>query len=453
MDEGMGASWGPVREENRIETLDVLRGFAVFGILLANIFLFALPTLPSGTPAGEGLGDRAAALLVGIFIEGKFYTIFSLLFGMGLMLQSRRASEAGRPFAGICLRRLAILFLIGVAHAVFLFHADILAFYALVGTAALPFRRLKPNALLTSAGAVLICGLCVLTAYGFLNPQAPVPTEPDWARLAQSPAPEAPAPTGAPVAGEAAEPAISPVLAPLFAHAPALTGLSEQEFYAFMADQRRVFRSGSWNETARYRAISYFIVGMPLRVLFTSWQIMWLFLLGMYFVQKSLLTDPAERPGIYRRMIRIGLPVGGSLQLLGAGIKAWLPGDPYLLPAFYVCVYVGTLLMGLSYAGGVALLCAKKKEGSNGIRPLAAVGRTALTNYVGQSVVCGALFYGWGLGWFGQLGRAQALLLTLPIFGLQLLLSSLWLRHFHFGPLEWVWKTLTYGRPQPMKRR
>lgn len=443
--------WAPVRDEERIEILDTLRGFAVLGILLANVSLFAFPSGAPGIPAGGSPADQAAALLVGLLVEGKFYTIFSLLFGMGLMLQSRRAAERGKPFAGFWLRRMAILLLMGMVHAVFLFSADILAFYALIGMAALPFRRLKPAALLACAASVLVVGLSLHSAYGFANPRAPLPTGPDWAQLAEGPAP------GARTQGRAAAPLeasalpVPAVLAPFLAGAPALAGLRDEELYRFMAAEERVFRSGAWEAMARHRAVSFLLVSMPLRMIFLSWQVLWLFLLGMAFAQWSFLQKAGGRPGFYRRLIGVGLPVGALLQALGAGLQMALPGRPALVPAFWLSVYAATLLMGLSYVGAVALLSARA-AGTRIVRSLAAVGRTAVTNYVGQSVVCGFLFYGWGLGWFGQLGRVDALLLAFTIFGLQMLLSTLWLRSFRFGPLEWVWRTLSYGRLQPMLR-
>ncbi len=121
------------------------------------------------------------------------------------------------------------------------------------------------------------------------------------------------------------------------------------------------------------------------------------------------------------------------------------------LPMFLIGVFTGVVAVSLGYACSILMLCARKAR-SAPVHALGAVGRTALTNYLAQSIVCGSVFYGYGLGLFGQLRPAQVMMLTIPIFALQLVVSSMWLRYFQFGPAEWVWRTLSYMQLQPMRR-
>ncbi len=439
-----GPGWEPVAERERITTLDVLRGVAICGMLFANILFFAFPATSRNLMAeGAGAADRLVALFVGLFVDGKFYTLFSILFGVGLALQSLRAAERDRPFVGVYVRRLVILILFGLAHGLLFSSPDILAFYAAVAFVALAFRNLRPRTLLATAVIVYAIGVLAIGLYAARVPGASLPAEPSWGELVE----ESRGAVGA--SDESASAAAARItFLPL---APRLFQVSELELYEFMADEERIFRSGTWSEMVRYRAVMYLAVGVPLRLLFVSWRVLALFLLGIYFVKRALFLKVEGDPGVYRKMAVYGVVVGMVLQMAGAGAQS-LAGDSVVaLAIFLVGVFAGVPALSLGYAGVTALVCARWGE-SVPVRSLAAVGRTALTNYVGQSVICGLIFYSYGLGLYGQLTGTQAMLIATLILAAQAIASTVWLRYFRFGPLEWAWRSASYWRVQPMRR-
>ena len=189
---------------------------------------------------------------------------------------------------------------------------------------------------------------------------------------------------------------------------------------------------------------------MPLRLVFLSWRVLALFLVGMYFVKLWLFLERDRNLGRYRTMVFSGLVLGLALELTG-GAAQQLSGE-YAAAIWVVLIgfNIGIPALSLSYAGAVALACARN-AGSSVVRWLAALGRTALTNYVSQSVICGLIFYSYGLGLFGRLSGTEALLLAVPILAGQLVLSVVWLRFFQFGPLEWAWRSLSYWQVQPLR--
>jgi uncharacterized protein len=447
-----GPGWEPVAERQRITTLDVLRGVAICGMLFANILFFAFPATSRNLMAeGAGAADRLVAVFVGLFVDGKFYTLFSILFGVGLALQSLRAAERDRPFVGVYVRRLVILMLIGIAHGLLFSSPDILAFYAAVAFVALPFRNLRPRALLATAVIVYAIGVLAIGLYAARVPGAALPAEPSWGELVE----EGRGAVGASDdAADRASPESASAAAARITFLPLATrlfGVSELELYEFMADEERVFRSGTWSEMVRYRAVMYLAVGVPLRLLLVSWRVLALFLLGIYFVKRALFLKVEGDPGLYRKMAVYGVVVGMALQMVGAGAQS-LAGDFVVaLAIFLVGVFAGVPALSLGYAGLTALVCARWGE-SVTVRSLAAVGRTALTNYIGQSVICGLIFYSYGLGLYGQLTGTQAMLIAILILAAQVIASTVWLRYFRFGPLEWAWRSASYWRVQPMRR-
>lgn len=441
--------WGPVSNAERIVTLDVLRGVAICGMLLANIVIFAFPA-SSRNMMGEAAtaAEGAVATVLALLVEGKFYTLFSILFGMGLALQSLRADERGRPFIGVYLRRMIVLLVIGVAHGLLFSAIDILAFYALVALIALPFRKLEARSLLVTAVALYLGSVIALGVYAQRALGGALPGEPNWQQLLDERAGasgDSPRAGGASASGTATGMTFIPLVTKIIR-------VSERELFEFMADEERIFSEGTWAEQVRHRAVSYLAVVMPLRLVFLSWRVLALFVLGMYFVKRSLFLERDRNLGRYRTIVFSGLVLGLLFELTG-GAAQQLSGE--YVAAIWVLLIgfnIGIPALSLSYAGAVALVCARN-AGSSVVRSLAALGRTALTNYVGQSVICGLLFYSYGLGLFGRLSGIEALLLAVPILAGQLVLSVVWLRFFRFGPLEWAWRSLSYWQVQPMRRQ
>ncbi|HEY0334501.1 MAG TPA: DUF418 domain-containing protein [Stenotrophomonas sp.] len=400
----------PVPVAERIVVMDVLRGFALLGILLMNIEAFVGPlnlALTGLDPALSG-ADRIADALVYIFIQGKFYTLFSLLFGMGFAVMATRAEQAGRGFAPFYLRRSAGLLLIGLAHTLLLWSGDILVTYALLSVLLLAFaeaptRWLPPMALLMYLFAsvwVLMFG--ALGSLAQLHPHEAI----DWQReMAQ---------VGA-------------------------------QWQQTVEAQRQAYGAGSFAQATAQRwqdlreSLGGLVINGP--------TMLGMFLLGSWFVRAGVISAPARHAGFFTGLRWVALPAGLVLMLASFALEPWM--DParldLRLSAAWALSSVAGLLMCLGYVGWVV-------RGAHALRALAPAGRMALSNYVLQSLICTWLFYGYGAGLFERLPRAWQIPLAMLIFALQVLLSQAWLRRFRFGPLEWLWRAFTYLRWPPMRR-
>lgn len=440
----------PLPPGQRILFLDALRGLAIFGILLANLLIFAFPSAPStpslhsiSTPAQVSASHSFANVFLFFWVEGKFYTLFSLLFGMGLALQYQRAQVSGISFIPIHLRRMGLLFVTGSLHGVFLFSADILGFYALVGIAALPFLKFSPRALLTAAIVLFIIGLLVFGTYIGYFPQNPNAAPPSWEKLAADYQRN----------GRVAD--STHILMPLWKKIFAFLQLDEKEFYCLMASESRIYRQGPWLDTLLHRGFVYFCMGMPLKLLLTGWRVLAFFLLGIYWIKREyFINKEKNQKDFYNRLIGAGLFGGLLLQSLG-GFIVTLPHQSTVLHITAItAILTGTFVLSTGYAGIMGRLCQSTGKGLlNFLDLLAAVGRTSLSNYLLQSVICGFLFYHWGLRLFDSFGLSTIVVMAVPIFCLQVLLSKIWLRYFNYGPMEWLWRGLSYGNFSPLLKK
>lgn len=411
----------PVEAGQRFLTLDVLRGIAVLGILTVNILFFAFPmeAVEQERLAGLPPADAVARLLVTFFSELKFITLFSLLFGMGLAVQSRRAQMTGRPFVGVYARRLCVLLLFGLLHATLLWYGDILTLYAVAGFVLLLCRNVRTSRLLIGAGILFIVPLLLSAAiqaiYG-----------------------------GDVLAGSWDAPAASSA-----ATAPA--DVDAERFRAFFAREAEIYSRGTWPEMVEIRTASFLLISATVNLLFLLWRSLAMFLLGVVLVRLGFFDDREQNRGIYRRMIGLGLALAVPLQATSIYLHVADREHGWLAWASIAGLYVGSAGLSSAYAGAVGLACLDRAWAKR-LAPLAAVGRMALTNYIGQSVLCGFIFYGYGLGRFGQLGYAHVLMVAVAIYGVQIIVSPWWLRRFRFGPLEWLWRSATYWKLQPMRR-
>ena len=392
----------PVSPNERIATLDILRGLALLGILLMNIEAFGGPLDLSFTGIDahwQGL-DRWADGFVYIFVQGKFFTLFSLLFGMGFAVMVQRAEAAGRDFTRFYLRRSLGLLLIGLLHAVLLWAGDILVAYALLSFVLLAFRE-APRSWLPVLGTVAYLAAAVLIL--LLG-----------AVMSLLPADEVAKQTS--------------------------TALASIEA------QRQAYGHGSYGTAVLQRLRDF---GTSLGALMVVGpQVLGMFLIGAWFARSGAIAHPAEHPRLFAWLRWGALPLGLGLMLLSVW---WLP---YVAPgrfdlrstSTYALNAVAGLLMCLGYlAWGV--------RWSAHLRWLAPAGRMALSNYLGQSLVCTLVFYGYGLGWFEQMGRAWQLVFAIALFAVQVLLSHCWLKYFRFGPMEWVWRAITYLQLPPLRRQ
>jgi len=392
----------PVAPNERIATLDVLRGLALLGILLMNMEAFSGPLDLSFTgidPHWQG-PDRWADAFVYVFVQGKFFTLFSLLFGAGFAVMAQRAEVAGREFTRFYLRRSLGLLGIGLVHALLLWSGDILVSYALLSFMLLAFRE-APRGWLPALGVVVYLAASVLV----LLLGAMVMLLPGDAMAAQA---------------DAARSAIEA--------------------------QRQVYGHGGYLQAVAQRLRDF---GTALGgLLVVGPQVLGMFLIGAWFARSGAIARSGDYPRLFGWLRWAALPLGLAVMLLSAG---W---QPYVAPgrfdlgtaAVYALNALAGLLMCLGYlAWGV--------RWSHRLHWLAPAGRMALSNYLLQSVLCTLLFYGYGLGLFEQMGRAWQLLFAVALFAAQVLGSHLWLKHFRFGPMEWLWRAFTYLQLPPLRRR
>jgi len=388
----------------RIEALDVLRGIAVLGILPVNIVSFAGPEAwmyaPMDVPVYSGL-DRVMHAMIDVFFSFKFITLFSLLFGAGVLIQAQRNAARGGAVYAIHYRRMAALAVIGVAHAWLIWYGDILFTYAVCGCLVVLMRRWSPRALLTAAGVAFgVCVLSTATCGGFML-------------LFQRFSP-----------GEYAQ-MMGQILS-IDAEVAAYTG-----GYVGQLTHRIPSALG----------IQFFML--------PYWSLWWaggLMLLGMAYCKLGWITAEAE-PARYRRIALVTLPIGLLLTLLIVG-GLWT--DVVTPTAMFtwalVPMGVAALLMSTGYLA-LVMLWVRGERGRWLRHVLACVGRTALTCYLMQSVICGLVFYGHGLGLFAQLGRTAQLGVVACVWAVQLAAAPLWLRAFPQGPMEWLWRRVTYWGP------
>jgi uncharacterized protein len=403
----------PISPDERIDVIDVVRGFALFGVLLANLVwlttdvvlsdarLSQLPTAPL---------DRMVKPLVVFFVDQKFYTLFSFLFGVGFALQRSRA-EAGRyAVSAVYARRVSILAIIGLLHITFVWYGDILLVYAIGGFGLLLARRWN---------ARLLIGLAVTIAL--------------FGR-----------------AGVGIIPVIEGATARPYVDAKAQEDLEKEHRLA-------VFAGASYGAIVRENADLYFteFAASGVGVVFV-WQVFARFLLGLYVGQRNWPRRMTElRPHLRRLLpwaVGIGVLGNGMAMLLGhlQGLEV-IGRDASWVHAAEPIEEAGILALAFSYLSALVLLFHRSASWRRRLGHLAPVGRMALTNYLTQSALYVLLFTGVGVGLYGKVGPAWCVVLACLIFAAQMLVSRWWLTRYRFGPVEWMWRTLTYGALQPMR--
>ena len=390
----------PARPSERIIEVDIVRAIALIGIVIVN---YQSPNLAGAGFASNGRADHVANSIVEAFFNGKFYPLFSLLFGFGMAVQLTLAQARGVGFVPFYLRRLAVLFLLGVVHSLFVWNGDILHVYAFWGLLLLACSSLSDRLLLIIA--LVLIGVCG-TQRSLL---------------------EALHLTGA-----------SP-------HSDAASYLTASTYPMLISNLAAMFLS----EMVR------------IRTYLSQLDIPGMFLIGLYAGRRGLLGRIGSNKLLVRRVMLAALAVGtlgvvwrpGLLRIetvIGnqdSGLYRIVDFLSHSPVARVTKLYYGQAL-AIFYCSALLLLLSKAVW-VKWLRPLSSLGRMALTNYVAQCVVGAILFYGFDL--YGRMGPAAAVLLAVGVYALQIPLSAWWLKRYRFGPLEWVWRSLTYGRLQPMK--
>lgn len=424
---------GPVTAAERIGSLDVLRGVAILGILVMNIYAFAMPF--PGAYMNPLLMGGADSLNVGtwmvthIVVDQKFLSIFAMLFGAGIVLMTGKAAQSGKSYGRLFFRRQSWLILFGALHAYFIWVGDILFLYAFVGMVAYLFRNCSLRTLLVIACLLLpVTQLMMLGSTALTNQFGAAVAE---ISIRQD-------------AGET------------------LTAEEEQrlEMWAAMekmsrpnADHMRQdveHHLGSYTEILKNRIPTaiFMQIGM---VFMMIWRVTALMLLGMVLMKTGIFT--AEKSaGFYRNMMLVAYGLGFPLTIFSAfDLKAHDFDPGYAASVGAIANYYGSIIVGLGHVSLVLLLI-KSGVASSLLRRFAAVGRMALTNYLMHSIILTTVFYGYGFGLYGSVSRIEQMGFVVAVIVLQLAYSPWWLERFRFGPAEWLWRSLTYWRRQPMRR-
>ncbi|RJP36651.1 MAG: DUF418 domain-containing protein [Phycisphaerales bacterium] len=407
----------------RIPFLDVLRGVAMLGILPVNVPYFALPVAVADKGVDELRGGAAlAAVVTDSLFSFRFITLFSFLFGVGVLLLKQRCDARGVSHAAVMVRRLGALALFGALHIVLLWSGDILLIYAVLGFVFFACVRWRVVTL-GCAGALLVMIPILLTAA--------LAAWPSW-----------PTDGIASASGDMSEETVAKMTAA--AHAPMnefLHAVSSGELHPSF--ETAVYRDGTFTRQVIVRVATW-LADLKFYGVIVVPRVAGLMLLGMACAKPGWVLRPVESRRAFRRAAAWGLGAGVPLQAL---CWLYLPDSETRLQYFgYTLLQIASLFMAAGYLGLVGMICARASGPPAWTRPLSAVGRTAFSNYILQSLMCTALFYSWGLGLFGRFDRASLWGVVAGVWAFQLAVSSVYARHFNMGPLETVWRRLTYGR-------
>jgi uncharacterized protein len=402
-------SFSPTLPSERYQSLDLLRGIAVLGILIMNIQAYSMiqAAYVNPTAYGDFTGiNKWVWIFSHIFGDQKFMTIFSILFGAGIILMTRRAEMKGFSAAGLHYRRAFWLLLIGLAHAHLLWHGDILVPYALCAFLVFLFRNKSPKTLLIVGFIFISVSSIIYLLSGWSMPFWP-PEQVQETMVSWKPGPE----------------------------------IIEKE----LADFR-----GGWLEQMNQRVPAAIMFETFIFLIWSLWRAGGLMLIGMAFYKWGILT--AERTNrFYTRGATIGLLIGISLVIFGLfrNFQENFSMDySFFLGSQFN--YWGSLFISFGFIC-IVMLVSKMNLRNKILRSLAGVGRTAFSNYLLQTIICTIIFYGHGFGLFGSVERWTQILIIVCIWSFQILITNIWLRYFKFGPAEWLWRTLTYWKLQPMK--
>ena len=391
---------------SRIAAIDIIRGLALFGVLQVNLFSFSgqcYAEWSGGTYPGGPLSD-ILSLIRDVLINGKAMSSFSILFGVGLAIQMERAVTRGASFLRFALRRLGALALIGIAHALLIWNGDILLDYAIIGLMLLPLLRARVRTiLLVAAGAFVL------------------------------------------------DTAFRQILVSLHTPDSFLFNYWRQQFGWLCPRADWAYGHGSWMEAARWRAWEWAYFGRSVHVI-SIFGCAPQFFLGLALWRSGILRDVAGSIHSVRRIFHgvfwaglaltfLSIPLAAKMMTWRHGWREMVRAGVYELPLF---------LLALGYFAGM-LLPLQRARWQRWLAPLAPMGRMALTNYLGQSLVCTWIFNGHGLGLYGKLTPAAFMLGGVALYGAQIAFSRWWLGRFRFGPAEWLWRSMTYGRLHPLR--
>lgn len=413
----IGASAAPVSLRERLEHIDILRGIALLGVLAMNLhFWFRAPMARYRLESHPWPGFFNVATDWGLeaLVAGKALATFAMLFAVGLAIQMERAEARGQAFGRFGFRRLGALFAFGVLHLLLVWNGDILHNYAIVGLISLAFLRRKVKTILIWLGVLLGLAVLAILVFSVIQGLRPPP------------------------------------------EIHSAKGIEKTQ--ALLRETLQIRGSGTWVAELQFRLREYVRIFGPGGELVSTLDIFIKFLVGLAIWKSGVLHDPSAHLPRLRRFFAWTLGAGLMLSLLATLAQehiVWIlthwKTTRFFLPVMGISQIFGPLILALGWASGVLLLL-QRRIWQDLLRPFADVGRMALTNYLTQSLVMTFVFFGWGLGLYNTLGPFAGLCLSVGFFALQALLSRWWLARFQFGPVEWAWRSITYGRPQPLRR-
>lgn len=377
----------------------------MLGICLANYPEFSLYTFQPADVAASmpsaGV-DRIVRFLQYVFIDGKFYTLFSLLFGMGFSIIISHAEQKGDGAFRLFYRRMTVLLAIGFLHLMFIWSGDILMLYALMGMVLPLFRNVSNRKMLSWAAFFLVLPVAVDTLTQIFGVSLSAPAvEAQW-------------------------------------HYCSKYGITEENFGYWLRDADSYVQVFQFLIQGALVRVQEFVDGNR------YFKVLGLFLIGYYIGRQKIYADLSVHRHLLRRVSVIGFSAGLPLSVA----YAWsaVGGHPFGNAAHSLLYAVSVYPLGFAYMSSLCLLYLRSSR-SAVWRTLAAPGRMALTNYICQSIAGMFLFYGIGFGLGAGVGLSLTEIIALAVFVLQMLLSRLWLHYCLFGPLEWIWRMLNYGKP------
>lgn len=433
------ATAAPVAENQRIDTIDILRGFALLGILMMNIAGFSMPD-----HAFEKFSNDPSSLnfwvfeFISIFFEGKMRAMFGMVFGAGVLLFIANKGKKGLSVHALYYRRMLWLLLFGLIHAhLILWIGEILYLYAVCGMILYLFRNVAAKYLVWAVPIVAIVSFVAGTIQ-YQNIRAK--------RIAY-------------VAATAAQTQKQALSA---AQTKALTEWREVE--KTMIPNREDAKENTRKMKSDYATVAGHLRplawdGQTKYLLFAVWDSLALMLLGLALFKWGFLTGAWSEKN-YWKVLKIGYGLGLPLVLYAqyynfhhfSTLEANLARMEQMSINWVELIYpFQRILIVLGHASALILL-AKSGAAQGLCSRLAAVGRMALSNYISHSIICTLFFFGYGLNYYAELEFYQIYFVVLVIWAIQLIISPIWLKYFLFGPLEWLWRSLTYWKLQPMKR-
>ncbi|MGG4267035.1 DUF418 domain-containing protein [Peribacillus simplex] len=387
----------PIQESKRIVSIDILRGLAILGIFLVNMPSFHSPLLYiDGAERWSEGWDGILYRFSDVAAQASFYPLFAFLFGFGAVILAIRSEEKGVSFPILFTKRLGFLLVLGCIHAFFIWHGDILINYAVFGFAFLFFYKMKGR------------NLILLGSVFYVLPFA--------------------------------------ILGSLFI----IMGIFDREGMeittdaAMMKQSLEVYQSGTFTEIMSQRALDWYVVNNPFNASILFLSIFPFFLIGAGVAKQGWLQDPVR----YKRQLKA---ISIVSLLVGLLIKVLPYVTVYHFGTIFVQDYFGGPLLTMFYITAITLL-AEKRRAYRLFRPLSYVGRMSMSNYLFQSIVCTSIFYSYGLGLYGSVSYTTGFVFLIALFCLQMLLSILWMGLYKYGPVEYLWRFVTYGKKPVMRR-